>query len=312
MFTYVLLAAVLFILVLEGLWRWVLKKPVKPFTVRDCVCVITGGSSGLGLELARQLLEQGAKNVILIARDEKRLMSAKKELRSDDKVIIQSADVCSYSSLKAAAEDIGEVDYLFCCAGASEPGFFLEQEPEAFARGINLNYLGSVYTCKAFAKNMLKRGGKIVLVSSTVGLMGLVGYAQYSPTKFAIRGLAECLRGELRPMGIDVHVYYVGTIDTPGYAQENLKKPMITKQLEGTECSDSSPKARVNTLLKGLEKGEFAICSDFLTRAIKEVHGLSRPNHGIVISMLLGFFSPIAGIVWTCYSDYLIGKGTAK
>ena len=305
---FILLVLFVVLLVLELLSRWV-SRPKKAFNVKDSTCVITGGSSGLGLEIARQLLERGARKVILIARDEKKLKIAREELAHEG-VFTASVDVCDFERLKEEADKIGQVDYLFCCAGASEPGFFLEQSPECFARGINLNYLGSVHACKAFSKNMMqgKGGGKMVLISSTVGAMGLIGYSQYAPTKFAVRGLAECLRGELRPMGIDVHVYFVGTIDTPGYALENQKKPLITKQLEGAEASDPSPRARAHTLLEGLRQGEFAIYSDLLTRAIRETNGLGKPSHNIFLSILFGLLSPIAGLAWTIYSDYLIGK----
>lgn len=93
--------------------------------------------------------------------------------------------------------------------------------------------------------------GRLVLVSSTLGLTGMVGYASYAPTKFAVRGLAECLRQELLPHGISVHIYYVATINSPGYEAENATKPKVTKAIEGAEGSDSRPIARAHTLLNG-------------------------------------------------------------
>jgi 3-dehydrosphinganine reductase len=95
------------------------------------------------------------------------------------------------------------------------------------------------------------RDGRIVMVASTLGLMGLIGYAQYSPTKFAIRGLAECLRQEFLPYGIGVSVYFVSTIHSPGYEAENKTKPKITRMIEDGEASDASPKARAAQLMKG-------------------------------------------------------------
>ena len=89
------------------------------------------------------------------------------------------------------------------------------------------------------------------MVSSTLGLMGMIGYTQYAPTKFALRGLAECLRQELIPYGIKTSIYFVSTIKSPGYEKENLTKPNITKLIEDGDSSDSSPEARARTLLKG-------------------------------------------------------------
>lgn len=100
---------------------------------------------------------------------------------------------------------------------------------------------------------MAKAGnkGKIVLVSSTLGLMGLVGYSQYSPMKFAIRGLAETLRSEMLLYGITVHCYFPGTILSPGYEQENRTKPELTKKLEGGPEEGLTPKQCAEGLIKG-------------------------------------------------------------
>ena len=127
-------------------------------------------------------------------------------------------------------------------------------------------------------KNNVK-SGRIVMISSTLGLMGMIGYSQYSPTKFALRGLAECLRQELIPYGIETSIYFVSTIQSPGYEKENLSKPEITKMIEDGDPSDPSPEARAQTLLKGkinikekhcfnisgVEKGQFFITSDIIT-----------------------------------------------
>lgn len=107
------------------------------------------------------------------------------------------------------------------------------------------------------------------MVSSTLGLMGMIGYSQYAPTKFALRGLAECLRQELLPYGIGVSIYFVSTIKTPGYERENLTKPAITKLIEDGDCSDQSPEARASTLLKGTTRGDEQ-CATLLRRSRKK------------------------------------------
>ena len=65
--------------------------------------------------------------------------------------------------------------------------------------------------------------GSVVFVSSVLGLFGLVGYSQYVPTKYAIRGLAESLRNELKAYGINVHCYFPATILTPGFEEEVIR-----------------------------------------------------------------------------------------
>lgn len=71
-----------------------------------------------------------------------------------------------------------------------------------------------------------KLKGKIVFVSSMLGLLSFVGYATYSPSKFAVRGLADTLRNELKRYGIDVHIFFPGNIDSPGYVTEVLLELM--------------------------------------------------------------------------------------
>jgi 3-dehydrosphinganine reductase len=137
--------------------------------------------------------------------------------------------------------------------------------------GMQLNYFGALHTARAFASKMLQSGkrGRIVFVSSTVGLMGMVGYSQYSPTKFALRGLAECLNQEFLPYGITFHVYFVASIKTPGYESEQLTKPGITKELEGKDVSgDQSPEGRANVLIEGLKNNQASITSDFFTQLL--------------------------------------------
>lgn len=80
---------------------------------------------------------------------------------------------------------------MFCCAGGAKPGFFLEQTESDFEKGMKTDYWTSLATSHAAANAMARNNivdGKVVLVSSLLGLMGLVGYSQYAPMKYAIRG----------------------------------------------------------------------------------------------------------------------------
>ncbi len=78
-----------------------------------------------------------------------------------------------------------------------------------------------------------RKQGRIVFVSSILGLMSCIGYAQYCPSKYALRGLAESLRNEMVMFNIGVHIFYPSNIDTPGFVVENLTKPPVTVKLEG-------------------------------------------------------------------------------
>lgn len=232
------------------------------------------------------------------------------------RVVWVRADVTDYADVQQAFAEaerrVGAVpEFVFACAGSARPGFFLEQPASDFADGMRLNYLGAVHTLKVGAGLLVAAGlpGRLVLVSSTVGLMGMVGYSQYAPTKFAVRGLGECLRQEMLPHRIKVHVYFVSTIETPGYARENATKPAITALIEGADSSDKSPGARARTLLTGMQREQFMITSDLATDMLRvAAAGATRTNYWLkdVALLLVGW---LAIPVWRVYADYLVCRG---
>ncbi len=79
-----------------------------------------------------------------------------------------------------------------------------------------VNYFGTLYSIKAALPAMeTQKQGHIVLIFSGAGLIGLLGYSSYRPTKFAVRGLAESLRAELKPKNINISIVYPPDTDTP-------------------------------------------------------------------------------------------------
>ncbi len=137
----------------------------------------------------------------------------------------------------------GPPTLLFNCAGYATPLSFSDLSATDFQSQANVNYLGSVNVVKAFLpymtqqqkrNNSIEGGyGNIILTSSMSGQVGSYGYSAYSPTKFALRGFAECLSMELAAMGakkngfctVNVSLAYPPDTNTPGYEVENLKKP---------------------------------------------------------------------------------------
>lgn len=144
------------------------------------------------------------------------------------------------------------------------------------------------------------------MISSTLGLTGMIGYSQYAPTKFALRGLAECLRQELLPQGIAVHVYYVATIDSPGHAQENITKPAITKLIEEGDWSDYSPASRAKTLIQGIAKGHFSISSDLITEVFRCSARGASPGNTFIWDWMLCVLGQAGLAGWRWYSDWLV------
>uniref|UniRef100_A0AAX7T864 3-dehydrosphinganine reductase n=1 Tax=Astatotilapia calliptera TaxID=8154 RepID=A0AAX7T864_ASTCA len=194
----------------------------KPLKLNGAHVVVTGGSSGIGKCIAIECYKQGA-FITLVARDEEKLLQAKKEV---EKFAIND---------KQAQEKLGPVDMLVNCAGTSVSGKFEEVEVDRFKKLMEVNYLGSVYPTRAVITTMKERRmGRIMFVSSQAGQIGLFGYTAYSPSKFALRGLAESLQMEIKPYNIYVTVAYPPDTDTPGLAEENKTKPLETKLISET------------------------------------------------------------------------------
>lgn len=202
------------------------------------LAIVSGGSSGIGLACARILAAAGHP-IALLARDETRLSSARDQiLRAVEgahvnilSLDVQDSDACARTvgSLEAAH---GAPSWLVTSAGYAKPGLFLEQPLDEHVAHIATNYFGSLHLVRAVAPLMARAGGgRVVLVSSGVALHGVYGYSAYAPSKYAIRGLGEVLRVELRQHRIGVTVAFPPDTDTPQLAQESLTRPEATKRI---------------------------------------------------------------------------------
>lgn len=247
--------------------------------------IITGGSSGIGLEVARLLLKQGY-DVSIIARDSSRLNKAYTELLAScpdpcRSVYQFSSDVSDKTditaAIMAAVEKGGTPDLLVTSAGITKPGYFLTLPTEIFEQLMSVNYLGTVYTVKAVVPLMCDRGrGHIVMISSGAGLVGLFGYSAYSPSKFAVRGFAESLRSELKIYGISVSVVFPPDTDTPQLQEELSCKPPETMAITG-KARVLSPEKVAREILNGIKKNHFSINPGASMKILGTAHSLVNP-----------------------------------
>jgi 3-dehydrosphinganine reductase len=201
--------------------------------------IITGGSSGIGLAVAKECVKKGIDRVTILARNQDKLNQCQQSLESLEsttKIHTVSVDVTDANALETVASkvlsDSNETVYLFCCAGTAKPGKFTELSPNVFQQQMQTNYLGSVYTIHAFLPLMAR--GTIIMTSSAGGQVGVFGYTAYAPSKFALRGFAECLHMELLDKDIHVQLVYPPDTDTPGYLEENKDKPHETHLISET------------------------------------------------------------------------------
>ncbi|PWU11182.1 MAG: short-chain dehydrogenase [Terriglobia bacterium] len=246
--------------------------------------LITGGSSGIGLELGRIAIRAGH-NVTLVARRPGTLREAADSLANmaADQAAVHtvSADVSrraqAESAVHAAIARFGAPSHLITCAGAVVPGYFHELPVKTFEQLATVNYLGTLYTLKAAYPSMRAAGsGRIGLVASAAALIGIFGYTAYAPTKYAVRGLGECLRAEARRDGITVTVAYPPDTDTPQLAEENSTKPLETMAI--TAGSGVWPAADVaQRIWDGMERGRFSVEPGWQMAALASLHSLIGP-----------------------------------
>ncbi|CAE6424465.1 unnamed protein product [Rhizoctonia solani] len=219
----------------------------RKWNPKDKHCYVTGGSTGLGLCLAKILVKDGA-HVSIVARNQEKLDQAITELESlrisPEQVIKSYSFSLTDAAGSVAALDAASVpfegrvpDALFLCAGASRPRFFIDDDAEALERGMRDAYWIQAYSAHAGIKKMVRQKvpGKVVFVGSMLSYMSFMGWSNYAPGKHALRGLADGLASECQLYDISVQMYFPCTMETPGYDEENKLKPELLKRLEETD-----------------------------------------------------------------------------
>jgi 3-oxoacyl-[acyl-carrier protein] reductase len=181
--------------------------------------LITGAGKGIGKAIALALAKEGV-NVILVARTQAEIDNVAAKARSlRVKALAVTADVADINSVNAAVEaalaEFGTIDILINNAGIAAFGKFLELEPAAWGRIIQVNLMGTYYMSRAVLPNMIERQvGDIINISSTAGLSGNALTSAYSASKFAVMGLTESLMQEVRKHNIRVTALTPSTVAT--------------------------------------------------------------------------------------------------
>nr|XP_031836713.1 3-ketodihydrosphingosine reductase [Nomia melanderi]XP_031836714.1 3-ketodihydrosphingosine reductase [Nomia melanderi]XP_031836715.1 3-ketodihydrosphingosine reductase [Nomia melanderi] len=299
MFSIVLVIAfgIIIILFLRSYFR---RRRVK--NVNNKHVVVTGGSSGIGKCVAIIAARHGA-HVTIIARDIQKLEAAKNEIihackdRDVQKVEYLSLDIGEdYEVVEKALNDLernmGPIYMLVNCAGTAICGKIEDTTVSDLKKMININFLGSYYCIKAVVQRMkATQEGIIVLTSSLASLMGIFGYSAYCSTKFAVRGLAESISMELKPYNISTTLCLPPDTDTPGFAIENLTKPLETKLISETSAL-VSPEVVANKLFQDALDGNF-----FSTVGIE----------GFMLSVLCSGMSPFNSYGELIVQSWLMG-----
>lgn len=233
--------------------------------------LISGGSSGIGLSLAKKFTLMGA-NICILARREELLRSACKQL-SDVKVsdtqeiTYVSADVGKFDELKHSLQNkVDDIDILINSAGITHPGEFIKLDNDVFETAMQVNYLGIVYLTKLVVPGMIaKRSGYIVNISSAAAVINFFGYTAYSASKCAVNGFSTCLRPELKAYGIDLSIVVPTDTATPQLEFERSIMPDITRKINGV-AKEMQPDEVADIIVEGMKRRKALILTGSISK----------------------------------------------
>ena len=238
------------------------------------VCIF-GGSSGIGLEVAKQLSGLGA-HIVIFARGETKLRQAVIDIEKErhgnhQKVEYQSVDISVHqdveNSVRAAVEKLGNPDILINCAGRAVPDYFENISFSQFEETMKINLFGMWSSVSAVLPYMKENGGVIVNTSSVAGFLGTFGYVDYAASKFGIIGFSEALRSEVKRHNISVSILCPPDTQTPGFDVENETKPKETKAISDGAGVLGVEKV-VAILIRDLKKGKKMIIPGFDAKVV--------------------------------------------
>lgn len=189
--------------------------------LNEQIAIVTGGSAGIGRSIAQTFAKHGAK-VAIFGTNVERGQAAANEINAEtatDSVTFYQVDVSDKEAVGKAIKDVqtqyGNVDILVNNAGVTRDQLLIKMTEEDWDDVMAINAKSCYNTCQAIVRQMMKsRRGKIINMSSVVGMTGNAGQANYAASKSAIIGFSKALAKELAPRNISVNCVAPGFINT--------------------------------------------------------------------------------------------------
>ncbi|CAG8897119.1 unnamed protein product [Penicillium nalgiovense] len=295
------------------------------FDVEGQTVIITGGSDGMGKAVALELSAKGA-NVVVVARTVSKLVTAVNEMKAKaankfkQKFHYISADLTDPAECERVIAEVttwnsgAAPDVVWCCAGFSRPGFFVDVPIQEHRQQMDTVYWTAANTAHATLRNWLEpvlpsaqmktTRRHLIFTCSTLAFVPIAGYSPYSPAKAAIRSLSDTLsqeiemyngaykrhRGAAPAADVRIHTVFPMGILSPGFDNEEKTKPELTKKLEEAD-KPQAPADVAKIAISALERGEYLITTNFIGSMMKGTSLGASPKNSIVGDTLLSCLS---------------------
>jgi len=265
---------------------------------KDKVALVTGGSKGLGLAIARALVAEGAK-VVIAARNQEQLSAAAAELSTDDrKAGWLPADLTQGDQVAAVITEViklhGRLDLLVNCVGKSDRGAVADLSADRFRELLELNFLSTVGTTKAALPYLGQTRGHVVFISSLAGKIASRYLGAYAASKFPLAAYAQQLRLEGESQGL--HTLLV----CPGPIRRDDAGSRYDREAAG--LPDEARKPGGGVKLKGIDPDWLA------TRILKACEGRQAE---LIVPARAKLLFAIAQL-WPGLGDWIVGRMTGS
>ncbi len=206
-------------------------------TLQDAVAIVTGGSRGIGRAIAERLAQEGAKVYLTCASRPESGEEVAEAIRvAGGQAEILVFDVSDFKATEEALKEVlskeGQVDILVNNAGLTRDGLLMRLKEEDWDRVLGVNLKGAFNCCRVVVPAMLKRRrGRIINISSVVGVSGNAGQTNYAASKAGLIGFSKSLAREVASRGVTVNVVAPGFIETDMTAAlpEKIRKDLLAQ-----------------------------------------------------------------------------------
>ena len=237
------------------------------------VALITGGTRGIGKEIAYTLAEENYDIIINYRTENEELMKLKKEIEQKRvRCLLLKGDVSNFEDCKKLVEEainrMNHIDVLVNNAGITKDMLLMRMKPEDFNKVINVNLIGTFNMTKNVINYMMKeRKGRIINVSSVVGISGNAGQTNYAASKAGIIGFTKSLAKEVASRNIRVNAI------APGFIQTDMTN--ILKENVKDEIAKTIPLKRMGTAKDVANVVKFLVSEDssYITGQVIQVDG---------------------------------------